>query len=35
MMKNVIDVLAGGISYWAIGHGLCIGKVLHHRQTPG
>lgn len=25
MMKNVIDVLAGGISYWAFGHGLCVG----------
>ena len=27
MMKNVIDCLMGGISYWAIGHGLCVGRV--------
>ena len=26
-MKNVIDCLMGGISYWAIGHGLCVGRV--------
>ena len=27
MMKNVIDCLMGGISYWAIGHGLTVGRV--------
>ena len=27
MMKNVIDCLMGGISYWAIGHGLTVGGV--------
>ena len=27
MMKNVIDCLTGGISYWAVGHGLCVGTV--------
>lgn len=27
MMKNVIDCLMGGISYWAVGHGLCVGAV--------
>ena len=27
MMKNVIDCLTGGISYWAVGHGLCVGAV--------
>ena len=27
MMKNMIDCLMGGISYWAIGHGLTVGEV--------
>jgi len=26
MMKNIIDCLMGGISYWAIGHGLTVGR---------
>ena len=26
MMKNVVDVVLGGISYWAIGYGLSYGS---------
>ena len=25
MMKNVVDVVLGGVSYWAIGYGLSYG----------
>jgi hypothetical protein len=34
MMKNVIDVLAGGLSYWAVGHGLCVGEVALRSLQP-
>ena len=26
MMKNVVDVVLGGVSYWAIGYGLSYGS---------
>ena len=26
MMKNVVDVVLGGVSYWAIGYGLSYGE---------
>ena len=26
MMKNVVDVVLGGLTYWAFGYGLSYGK---------
>ncbi len=26
MMKNVVDVVLGGITYWAFGYGLTFGE---------
>ena len=26
MMKNVVDCLMGGVSYWALGYGLSYGE---------
>ena len=29
MMKNVVDVVLGGITYWAFGYGLSYGESEH------
>jgi len=29
MMKNVVDVVLGGLTYWAFGYGLSYGKDVH------
>ena len=26
MMKNVVDVVFGGLTYWSLGYGLTFGK---------
>ena len=30
MMKNVVDVVLGGITYWAFGFGLSYGQDYHN-----
>ena len=31
MMKNVVDVVLGGITYWAFGYGLSYGQDYHNQ----
>ena len=33
MMKNVVDVVLGGLTYWAFGYGLSYGKSRCYCKT--